>query len=214
MTSSNNLSDQTKFAEMLCTRFCHDIIGPIGAVSNGAEFLREEMPDLSSQAMDLIEKSSREAIARVQFYRQAYGVGHKNSSASLTEAKATAANFFTGSKIQLDWDDKYTDMSGVNIDYTQKKLILNILIICSSALIRGGTLRFVIDNSKIDIRAEGTNVKLDPDLADCLQNQTKDGINDPKLIQAVYTVVLAEEAGMKLAMTKTNESLAFTLTKK
>ncbi len=207
-------TDPIKFAEMLCTRFCHDIIGPVGAVSNGAEFLRDEMPELKSQAMELIEKSSREAIARVQFYRQAYGVGLKSSSASLTEAKNTAVNFFDGSKITLDWNDKYTDMSGVDINYTHKKIILNLLVICSSALIRGGKITFAIDNDKTELRAEGTSVKLDPEMENCLKSDCREGLSDPKLIQAKYTAVLAEEAGFAISIAKNNESLAFTLTKK
>ena len=203
-----------KFAEMLCTRFCHDIIGPVGAVSNGAEFLREEMPNLNSQAMDLIEKSSREAIARVQFYRQAYGAGLKSSSASLTETKNTAVNFYESSKITIDWPDKYTDMSGVDINYTQKKLILNLLIICSSALIRGGKITFAIDSNKIELKAEGASVKLDPETENCLKSDCRSALSDPKLVQAKYTAILAEDAGILISMAKSNESLAFTLTKK
>jgi histidine phosphotransferase ChpT len=207
-------TDPIKFAEMLCTRFCHDIIGPVGAVSNGAEFLRDEMPELQSQAMDLIEKSSREAIARVQFYRQAYGAGLRSSSASLTEAQKTARNFFEGGKITLDWDDKYTDMSGVDINYTHKKIILNLLVIAASALIRGGKLIFTIDNEKISVRAEGSSVKLDAEMENCLKTDCRNSLNDPKLVQAKYTAILAEEGGMAIGLVKTNESLAFTLTKK
>lgn len=211
---TKDISNLTKFAEMLCTRFCHDIIGPVGAVSNGAEFLREEMPELNSQAMDLIEKSSREAISRVQFYRQAYGAGLKHSSASLTEAKTTAENFFHGGKITLDWADKYTDMSGIDINYTQKKIILNILLICSASLIRGGKVIFSIDESGIKITAEGASVKLDPDVENCLKTNCEEGLTDPKLIQAKYTVVLADEADSRITFVKTAESLAFTVVKK
>ena len=211
---TQNTQDLTKFAEMLCTRFCHDIIGPIGAVSNGAEFLREELPNMQSQAFDLIEKSSREAISRVQFYRQAYGAGLKNSSASLTEAKNTAAHFFEGTKTQLVWEDKYTDMAPVNIDYVQKKLILNLLIICSSALIRGGKITFTIDESKFEILAEGTSVKIDPDVESALKSDSSEMVLDPKLIQVNYTKVLAGEANSELKMRHASDMLAFTVVKK
>ena len=110
------MTHETKFAEMLCTRFCHDIIGPVGAVNNGAEFLRDEMPSVKSQALDLIESSSKEAVSRVQFYRQAYGVGLQNSVASLNETKNTAQNFFLSTKNELVWDSSYLDSSGIQIN--------------------------------------------------------------------------------------------------
>ena len=59
--------DETRLAEMLCTRLCHDLTGPIGAVNNGAEFLSEEGFDMQNEAMQLILTSAHEAVNRLQF---------------------------------------------------------------------------------------------------------------------------------------------------
>lgn len=205
------MTQDTNFIEMLCTRFCHDIIGPMGAVSNGAEFLREEMPNLQSQALDLIETSGKEAVARVQFYRQAYGLGNKGGSASLTEAKELSANFFTGSKIALIWEDKYTDMAPVNITEAEKKLILNLIIIISGTLIRGGKLSFAIDDSKFELKAEGKGAQLDAGIESVLSGSTSE--LSPKLVQAIYTQKLLEQANAKIAITKATDAITFTVTK-
>jgi histidine phosphotransferase ChpT len=77
----------TKLAEMIATRLCHDLTGPIGAVNNGAEFLDEEGFDMQNQAVQLILSSAHEAVNRLQFYRQAYGRVGDTGEASLSDKK-------------------------------------------------------------------------------------------------------------------------------
>ena len=61
---------ELKFAELLCTRLCHDLTGPIGAIANGAEFLSDEGFDMQGQAIELISSSAAQAVSRLQFYRK------------------------------------------------------------------------------------------------------------------------------------------------
>src|ERR1700709_2008856 len=106
---------ETKLAEMLCTRLCHDLTGPIGAVNNGAEFLDEEGFDMQNEAVQLILSSAHEAVNRLQFYRQAYGrVGHMGES-SLSDKKKITMDFFSGTKVKVDWPDAHTDAANMGI---------------------------------------------------------------------------------------------------
>ena len=84
----------TKLAEMIATRLCHDLTGPIGAVNNGAEFLDEEGFDMQNEAVQLIVSSAHEAVNRLQFYRQAYGRVGEMGEASLSEKKQLTVDFF------------------------------------------------------------------------------------------------------------------------
>src|ERR1700722_10587188 len=95
--------DELRMAELLCTRLCHDLTGPIGAVNNGAEFLSEEGFNLQSQAVELIISSAFSAVTRLQFYRMAYGKVRDHGEANLAEKQKLATDFFTDSKITLDW---------------------------------------------------------------------------------------------------------------
>ena len=46
------------FSALLCSRLCHDLISPVGAISNGIEILREEDdPEMRDQVMTLLELS-------------------------------------------------------------------------------------------------------------------------------------------------------------
>src|SRR5476649_361754 len=100
--------DELRMAELLCTRLCHDLTGPIGAVNNGAEFLSEEGFNLQGQAVELITSSAASAVARLQFYRFAYGRVKDQGEASLADSQRLGSDFFTGGKVALDWPDQYT----------------------------------------------------------------------------------------------------------
>ncbi len=132
--------DELQMAELLCTRLCHDLTGPIGAVHNGAEFLEEDGFNLQGQAMELIVSSAFSAVARLQFYRMAYGVMRDHGEASLSDKQKLVVDFFAGSKITLDWPDSHADAAGVSISLKMSRLIFNLIIVASGALIRGGTI--------------------------------------------------------------------------
>jgi hypothetical protein len=70
----------TDLAALLCSRVCHDVISPVGAINNGLELLDEGGAD--EDAMHLIRTSARNASARLQFARIAFG-------AALVETPAT-----------------------------------------------------------------------------------------------------------------------------
>src|SRR6185295_12252219 len=132
--------EELRMAELLCTRLCHDLTGPIGAVNNGAEFLSEEGFNMQGQAVELIVSSAFSAVTRLQFYRMAYGKMKDHGEANLAEKQKIASDFFAGSKITLDWPDTSTDAAGVSISIKMSRLIYNMLIIASSTLIRGGNI--------------------------------------------------------------------------
>jgi len=207
------MPEKLKLAEMLCARFSHDIIGPVGALSNGAEFLREELGAKQSMAAELIESSSKEAVARVQFYRQAYGYSPGGGNASLTEMKDLSAKYLAGGKIKLVWDDKYTDSSNIAVTHAQKKLAMNLLIIAAASLIRGGTVAFEITSGEIKITATGTKAALPEGFKTCLGGKLSAEQLDARMVQCYYTSQLAAESGARIEIAESDEKvvLAFSL---
>ncbi|MEA2860394.1 MAG: histidine phosphotransferase ChpT, partial [Methylobacteriaceae bacterium] len=66
--------DSLDLAALLCSRVCHDVISPVGAIVNGLEVLEDEQDaEMRSFALELIKKSARTASARLQFCRLAFG---------------------------------------------------------------------------------------------------------------------------------------------
>ena len=66
-----------RIAELLCSRICHELVAGIAAINNGVELISEIDPTMFDEAMGLIGSSAKQASARVQYYRMAYGyAGH------------------------------------------------------------------------------------------------------------------------------------------
>jgi histidine phosphotransferase ChpT len=191
-------------AEMLCTRLCHDLTGPIGAVNNGAEFLAEDGFDMGNDALQLILSSADEAVARLMFYRQAYGRTSESGEASLSEKKQLAGAFFKNSKVTLDWPDHYGDACAVSVSHRGARLILNFLIIAANSLIRGGVLHVRIDApeegaKRVVVEAEGQTIKLDPSFQAILEGDRSVPLC-PKTSQLYLTADLALELDAKLQL--------------
>lgn len=112
MIELNKIIDPKRFAELLLTRFTHDISGPVSAVSNGLDFLMENKDaddmasiDIKNQAVDIMEDSAKQSLARLQAYRVAYGIVYKADSVTYTpELTDIFKRYFYKSLIEIRWD--------------------------------------------------------------------------------------------------------------
>lgn len=209
--------DALRMAEFLCTRLCHDLTGPIGAVNNGAEFLSEEGFSMQGQAVELIISSSFSAVTRLQFYRSAYGKVKDQGEANLADKQKLAMDFFSDGKITLDWPDSHTDSAGVSISLKMSRLIYNMLIIASGCLIRGGTIAVRISQEsdgrkKISVSAKGPGLKWDPELEQIFTGAFNPDELSPKNVQAYLTKSFADDLGAVFMHQVTDEELSLSLT--
>lgn len=194
---------ETRLAEMLCTKLCHDLTGPIGAVNNGAEFLGDDGFDMQNEAVKLILSSAHEAVNRLMFYRQAYGRVSDSGEACLSDKKQLATNFFSGTKVTLDWPDTHTDAAGVSISMKTGRLLLNLMLIASAALIRGGTIAIRLGTAEngdkqVSLTATGETIKLDAETIAILKGEGEESMLSPRTAQAFLTYKLASEVAATL----------------
>lgn len=210
---------ETKLAEMLCTRLCHDLTGPIGAVNNGAEFLEDEGFDMQNDAVQLIVTSAHEAVNRLMFFRQAYGRVSDSGEACLDEKKKLATDFFASTKVKLDWPDSHTDASGISISQKMSRLILNMLVISAATMIKGGTLAVRLSvndmgDKQVSVKGDGDIIKLDPEVQAVLKSQADEKSLSPKTAQAFLTMKIAEEVGAQIALEVHGDSIAIVATQR
>src|SRR5260370_2358708 len=85
---------------VLSARLCHDLIGPVAAISNGAELLVDEEPEFVRDAVALVGDSARKASRRLQFYRFAYGFSGGGLAGLMPYP--LAAEFFEDTAIERD----------------------------------------------------------------------------------------------------------------
>jgi len=137
--------------ELLAARLCHDLIGPVSAIGNGAELLADEEPDFVKDAVALVGESARKANRRLQFYRFAYGFTG-GELAGLSPDRL-AAGLFEESAIRCDYRNTVR-----NLSLEWQKLACNMLAVGGDALPRGGSLVVDVDAGvpRLDGRGEGT----------------------------------------------------------
>src|SRR4051812_32801844 len=97
--------DPLELAALLCSRVCHDVISPVGAIGNGLEVLEDEKdPAMRDFALDLIRKSARQASGRLKFARLAFGAaGSAGASIDLADAEQAARGLLQDDKMTLTW---------------------------------------------------------------------------------------------------------------
>ena len=125
-------------AALLCSRVCHDVISPVGAIANGIELLDEGTDaDTTEIAMDLIRASAKNASARLQFARIAFGAaGSAGAHIDTGDAEAVARAFFDNeSKTDIVWNGERALLAKNKV-----KLLLNLTLISLGAIPRGGQI--------------------------------------------------------------------------
>ena len=135
--NSSSAPDALELAALLCSRVCHDLISPVGAIVNGLEVLDDNpKPEDRDFALDLIRKSAKTASARLQFCRLAFGAaGSSGAQIDLGDAQNMAKGHIEDGKNTMTWN-----LPRLLQPKNRVKLLLNMLIIAQQTIPRGGTL--------------------------------------------------------------------------
>ena len=130
--------DGLDLAALLCSRVCHDVISPVGAIVNGLEVLEDDQDEsMRTFALDLIGKSARQASARLKFARIAFGAaGSAGASIDVADAESVSRGMFSDEKTKLTWTAPQALFPKNKV-----KLLLNLVMVATSAIPRGGVIR-------------------------------------------------------------------------
>ena len=194
-------------AALLCSRVCHDLISPVGAIINGLEVLEEENDEETKTfALDLIKRSARTASAKLQFCRLAFGAaGSAGVQIDVGDAEKMARGFLEDEKTKLVWN-----LPRVLLAKNRVKLLLNMLIIAGQAIPRGGVLTVDPvgegDSMSFRITAASTNGRVPQHATDLLAGRAPEGV-DAHAIQPFYTGMLARSVGLGVSVAAENEAI-------
>ena len=186
-----------EFASLLCSRLCHDLLSPVGALNNGIELLADEQdPEMRERCLELLVESARASANKLKFFRLAFGAGGGFGDEIDTREARTALEGLYGAdkRIELGWmvaDDKMAKGA--------VKLLLNLAMIAGDALVRGGRLDVGAERRdgalEMVIRAEGPRILLDPNLRETIAKGSAGGEIEPRAAGAWLAHILAAEAG-------------------
>jgi histidine phosphotransferase ChpT len=187
-------------AALLCSRVCHDLISPVGAVVNGMEVL-EETNDESTRvfALDLIKKSAAQASARLQFCRMAFGAaGSAGSEIDTGDAETVARGFIEDERITLGWQ-----IPRVLMPKNRVKLMLNLTMLAAPIIPRGGTITVEMlgeaATAGFKLTVAGTNPRI-PQKMPALASGDVEGPIDAHAIQPFYAGLLARSCALAITI--------------
>jgi histidine phosphotransferase ChpT len=199
-------------AALVCSRVCHDVISPVGAIVNGLEVLADEKDQkMREVALDLIRKSAVQASARLQFARIAFGAaGSAGAQIDLGDAADVAKNCLEDERLKLAWN-----LPRLLLPKNRVKLLLNLLMVGAAAIPRGGTLTVNAigegENMGFELRAAGTNARVPPK-AEALLAGTPIETLDAHVIQPYYAGLLARTSGLQVKIAEAGSEIVLSAT--
>jgi histidine phosphotransferase ChpT len=189
--------DPLELAALVASRVCHDIISPVGAIVNGLEVLEEEKDESMREfAMDLVQKSARQASAKLQFSRLAFGAsGGAGAEIDMGDAGRCTKALMEREKAELDWQ-----VTAGLLPKAQAKLLLNLIVIALNSTARGGRITVTAhreaDETVMRVVAEGDRAKLPAGVREVIAEGAMPNPLDAHAVQPLYAALLAKEAGM------------------
>jgi histidine phosphotransferase ChpT len=192
---NKSMISQTDLAAMLCSRLCHDMLSPVGALANGLELLAEEQdPEMRARCMELLEQSARISTDKLTFFRLAFGAaGGFGEAIPIDEAKAVIEALAADNKrIAINWA-----IADPSLPKPAVKVLLNLAQIALDALVRGGTLDIGAERRdgavEIVARARGDRIAFDETIGRALQGDLAEGEITSRTAAAHMIAVVAEE---------------------
>lgn len=199
------MTNAVDFASLLCSRLCHDLLSPVGALNNGIELMADESdPEMRARCMELLAESARASANKLKFFRLAFGAaGGFSDQVDSREARTAIEGLFgQDGKILVGW--MVTEPS---LSKTAIKILLNLALIAGDAMVRGGRLDIGAEGNEIVIRAEGPRLVLDSELRDALLGWTSEEALTPRAAAAWLVHQLAKEGGGAVQVSEPEEGV-------
>jgi histidine phosphotransferase ChpT len=186
---------QTDLAAMLCSRLCHDMLSPVGALANGLELLADEQdPEMRARCMELLEQSAKISTDKLKFFRLAFGAaGGFGEAIPIDEAQSVIEALAADNKrIEINWA-----IAEPSLPKPAVKVLLNLAQIALDALVRGGTLDIGAERRdgavEIVARARGDRIAFDETIGRALQGDLAESEITSRTAAAHMIAVVAEE---------------------
>ena len=194
-----------ELASLLASRLCHDMLSPVGALSNGLELLAEEKdPEMRKRCFELLEQSAKISADKLKFFRLAFGAaGGFGDMVGVEEPRALVdALASNNARVSVNWALGVAAMPKPAV-----KVLLNFALLGMEALVRGGTLDVGAESrggaSEIVVRAAGPRIAFDQAIGAALEgNLGDDGLtsrNAPAFM--LYQIAARQGGGLQFALT-------------
>jgi histidine phosphotransferase ChpT len=205
MTAHSSKDYSLELASLLASRLCHDMLSPVGALSNGLELLAEEKdPEMRKRCFELLEQSAKISADKLKFFRLAFGAAGGFGDMVAVEEPRALVDALAGNnaRVSINWALGVAAMPKPAV-----KVLLNFALLGIEALVRGGTLDIGAENrggaSEIVVRAAGPRIAFDKAIGAALEgNLGEEGLtsrNAPAFM--LYQIAARQGGGLQFALT-------------
>jgi len=186
------MTDKLDLAALLGSRICHDLISPIGAISNGLELLMMDGSQ-GGPEMVLISESVANANARIRFFRVAFGLAQGEQRMGRSEVQSILSDLTRGGRLQIDWQ------SEVELYRGEVKIAFLLIQCLESAMAYGGKVTVLVADGRWTITGAANKLRIEPDLWGILVDPTSTVSVIPSQVQ--FPLVAQELAERHLRLT-------------
>lgn len=209
MSKQKEMGD-LELAALVSSRICHDVVGPVGAIFNGLEVLEDDDDEQVQQyAMDVIRRNTKNAWARLEFARLAFGAAGSAGTDIPFNKIQDLANAILEEKHKVKWSSAH--------DFMPKgyaKLILNLVVVAVAAIPRGGEITLNvsgdIERPTIEIVSTGEGARLPERVPAILQGEHEGDI-DALVIQPYYTYRLLADGKLSINIEFSENKVSFSI---
>lgn len=188
---------QMDLAALMCSRLCHDLLSPVGALNNGLELLEDETdPDMRKRCIDLLGASARTTAQKLKYFRLAFGsAGGYGEHVNAEEPKELIAGIIAeNDRVTMEWVSNDNQLPKMAV-----KVLLNLALIAIDSLVRGGNITVAIENTgthcEIALRATGPKIVADDVILRALKGRMDDGELSARTVAAYMVEELVRYSG-------------------
>lgn len=205
---------QLDLAALLCSRLCHDLLSPVGAINNGLELLADEKdPEMRQRCLELLEQSARTSANKLKFFRLAFGAagGFGEMVPSEEPQQLITALVDANDRLSLEWA-----MSEAKLAKPAVKVLLNLAAIGIDALVRGGELKVGAETrggqTEIVIAATGKKVVFDETIGAALNGKLATAELSGRTAPAHMVHLLLQDEGGRIQVAHAEDRLIIGVT--
>lgn len=186
------MTEKPDLAALLGSRICHDLISPIGAISNGLELMMMDGSQ-GGPEMVLISESVANANARIRFFRVAYGVAQAEQRMGRSEVQSIVSDLTRGGRLQIDWQSE--------ADLLRREVKIAFLLIqcLESAMAYGGKIQVVMRDGRWLMTGTANRLRIEAELWEILVLPDSPATVAPSQVQ--FPLVAEELSKSQLRLT-------------
>ena len=185
--------------ELIGSRICHDLISPIGAISNGVELITMSGA-LAGPELSLISESVENANAKIRFFRIAFGTARAGQKVGRSEIISILDDSTRGSRLTFDWQPEGEQ------EREAVKLAFLLLLCFESAMPWGGRVSVNAVGNQWALQGRADQMKFDPELWNLLSNADAQNSPEPSNVHFALTAMNARELGLGLQLEQSENS--------